>query len=206
MAAFRFHTDRKRTKATIHIYLRNTSSYRPLLWALLTNIPMQTNQETQTAPTPPHQLLFNGQPIPANLAEPETCFAYIKAKIIDCLLLEVHGQRDRFAVDAYAQIGSQDQVQTVVRRLLVKLAEKKQPVLMYSYGKHVQRLLSTVETLKKQLCDREFPFEQFNHMSCFVHVRVGRNELLEQRINIPVLVVVIAPEGEFFSMSNFQKQ
>ncbi|AGO13508.1 AaceriACL177Wp [[Ashbya] aceris (nom. inval.)] len=150
-------------------------------------------------------MLYRGEEIAAQLDVPESCFNYIRNELLDHVLDA--GKRGLFNdEDTCMQVSKATHVENVVQRATQSIADNGRAVLLYSYGQHVQRMLGAVEILKAKLQDQKIGYEQFNHLSCLVHVGPGRNELLETRVNIPVLLVVLAPAGSLISLPDFQRQ
>ncbi|AAS51051.1 ACL177Wp [Eremothecium gossypii ATCC 10895] len=147
---------------------------------------------------------YQGEEIDAQLDVPESCFNYIRNELLNHVL-----DADKRALfnneETCIQISKATHVEVGVQRAMQSIAENR-AVLLYSYGQHVQRQLGAVEILKATLQERKIGYEQFNHLSCLAHVGPGRNELLETRVNIPVLLVIVAPAGSLTSLAGFQRQ
>ncbi|QLG70904.1 hypothetical protein HG535_0A08500 [Zygotorulaspora mrakii] len=71
---------------------------------------------------------------------------------------------------------------------------KEEIQCFYSYGIHLQKMLSVIEIYKRVVKNSSTKLEQYNKLTNFVAIEEGRNVLLEKKTRIPVLIVFISAE------------
>lgn len=86
---------------------------------------------------------------------------------------------------------------------LVKKAGMNNDIVVVSYGMHIQKTLSIIEIFKST--DAGKKLHQFNRLDSFVEVKPGRNELLDHKVNIPILITAFTIE-DVKNLSGFTKQ
>lgn len=132
---------------------------------------------------------FDGEETQLDLADQAGCMQFIRDQVIpgcidNCQDLEGDAL-------AFRKITKNDSIQQTLEKLE---AGKARFQCLYSYGPHIHKLLSVVEIFKKmesnKTGEKALP-RQWNKLSCFVSVQQGRNELLEKRTRVPILIVVI---------------
>ncbi|SCU90675.1 LANO_0D09582g1_1 [Lachancea nothofagi CBS 11611] len=77
--------------------------------------------------------------------------------------------------------------------MIAQLAQKK-TVVVYSYGSHIQRAVTTLELVKSRA--KLENLEQKNTLDRFVNVVPGRNELLDRKINLPILISIVSQKDK----------
>lgn len=82
---------------------------------------------------------------------------------------------------------------------LVKKAGMNNDIVVVSYGMHI----SIIEIFKST--DAGKKLHQFNRLDSFVEVKPGRNELLDHKVNIPILITAFTIE-DVKNLSGFTKQ
>ncbi|CUS22711.1 LAQU0S06e04302g1_1 [Lachancea quebecensis] len=138
-------------------------------------------------PHPSGQLLYLNAETGLDVSDSPACFQYIADKILPSLLDELELPK------CYVRYLSKNtKIEEYVAELASQLADKRTLVL-YSYGSHVQKAVTIIELAKRHFA-AETPgagLDHRNKLSRFVNVVPGRNELLERRVNVPVLVALI---------------
>ncbi|AMD21843.1 HFL013Wp [Eremothecium sinecaudum] len=145
-------------------------------------------------------LLYNELKLDATLSNTEECFNSIRDIIITKLIL------NEVDPDNCIQVQKKSQIQPLVSHITQKLTHEQKPILLYSYGQHIHRQISVLEVVKTKLREQQFNFHQYNNLSCLVQISQGRNELLQKKINIPVMLIIIASKELIMSLEGFQKQ
>lgn len=100
-----------------------------------------------------------------------------------------------------------------IKQAVEKLNNDSSPVTcIFAYGPHIQKMLSILEICKKatEKQDRG-ELHQWNRLTCFVVIQEGRNDLVESRKRVPILVSIITKTAEAASqlqleMKGFTKQ
>lgn len=132
------------------------------------------------------QLYYQNAPTDLKLSDTALCFKYIGDKVVPSLLDEIDTEQ------CYIRyLSKSTKIPDYVEDLVSQFTAGKTLVL-YSYGSHVQRAVTLIELVKKQLAGETFDLLHSNKLSCFVNVVPGRNELLERKINVPILVAVMS--------------
>lgn len=81
-----------------------------------------------------------------------------------------------------------------IRRMVEKLQLESTPtVCVFSYGAHIQKMLSILEIYKKTINKekKDVKIHQWNKLNWFVNKVESRNELIHSSKRVPILVVVI---------------
>lgn len=94
----------------------------------------------------------------------------------------------------YRKITKNDNIKQTIHKL-EKGDLKEEIQCIYSYGNHLQKMLSVIEIYKKVLEAKSIKCQQYNRITCFTSVQEGRNLLLEKKIRVPIMVVFIV-DGE----------
>lgn len=137
---------------------------------------------------------FNGEDAQLNLADQIQCMQFIRDRVIPGCIENSQSLEDRVIV--FRKITKNDSIQQSLERLE---SSDSRFVCLYAYGPHVRKLLSVVELLKKILSKKmneNGQPRQWNKLSCFMSVQLGRNELLEKRTRVPILISVIEKSPE----------
>ncbi|CCC66759.1 hypothetical protein NCAS_0A02010 [Naumovozyma castellii] len=71
-------------------------------------------------------------------------------------------------------------------------------VCLEAHGPHLQKMLSILEITKKVIKEKDTSttIHQWNRMLSFQSIQPGRNELLERKINIPILICFISTSSD----------
>ena len=159
-----------------------------------------------------HKVLFNGQSTGLDLASVQRVLQYIKDKVIPNVL-DVKAATDTVADVAtvktpldtmeYVKITKNDSIERLVDKLK-RIDVSGTAMCLYSYGPHIQKMLSIIEIYKKTVQSRKSEAGsatdnvepiQWNKLLRFQVVSRGRNELLEKKIMVPIMITVIAPSS-----------
>ena len=85
--------------------------------------------------------------------------------------------------------------------------EKQRALCIYSYGPHIQKMLSILEIFKKSYSNNDKKLYQWNKLTSFDIIGEGRNELLEKRLKVPILVTLVSDsETMDLNLNLFSKQ
>ncbi|CAR25368.1 ribonuclease P/MRP protein subunit POP6 [Lachancea thermotolerans CBS 6340] len=133
------------------------------------------------------QLLYLNAETGLEASDSPGCFQYIADKVLPSLLGELDLPK------CYVRYLSKNtKIEEYVADLASQFADNKALVL-YSYGSHVQKAVTIIELAKRRIAV-ETPgagLDHRNKLSRFVNIVPGRNELLERKINVPILVALI---------------
>ncbi|EJS43693.1 pop6p [Saccharomyces arboricola H-6] len=70
---------------------------------------------------------------------------------------------------------------------------KQQQVLcVFSYGPHIQKMLSILEIFRKKCIKDNKKLHQWNKLTSFDITKEGRNELLDKKLKVPILITFIS--------------
>ena len=75
--------------------------------------------------------------------------------------------------------------------------------VLVAYGVHVQKALSIIEIFKTT--ENGKALHQFNKLDSFIEIKAGRNELLDRKVNLPILITLFTKQ-EVKSLNKFTKQ
>lgn len=80
-----------------------------------------------------------------------------------------------------------------IRRVVEKLQSESTPTMcVFSYGPHIQKMLSILEIYKKTIYkDKNVKLHQWNKLNWFINKVESHNELIHTRKRVPILVVFI---------------
>lgn len=119
------------------------------------------------------RVLFNGLDTGVSLDNYSQCFEYIKTIL----------PFDGISVE---KVTKNDKISSKVTKLRDALTERHS-VVVISYGDHVQKMASVVEIAKNGVDN----VDQYNKLLSFEWIRPGKNELLEQKVRVPILVAFL---------------
>lgn len=147
------------------------------------------------------KLLYKDEEIKVDGNSYVECSTFIKQIIIPSITKDVELLKDLqdLEVVSYSKNAS---IKESVDALLQKI-KTKPAVIVVSFGPHIQKMLTIVEILKGLKLD--FKLHQFNKLDLLVNVLPGRNELLDKRSNIPILIILFS-RGDIKQISGFSKQ
>lgn len=156
-------------------------------------------------------VLFEGIKTDLNIENTAECSDYIRDKIVLKLFKRNLLEDSNVCVK---HLNKNSNIKKSVSELQTSFSAKKKTLVICSYGMHIQKMLSILEIFKASLTQEKDKkeekasscFQQHNKLACFTLVTVGRNELLDKKTSVPILVTVIAsPENEL-DLEGFNQQ
>ena len=157
-----------------------------------------------------HEVLFNGQSTGLDLTSAQQVLKYIKDKVIPSVLGsqavgDVEAATDKTPLDTmeYVKITKNDSIERLVGKLRT-IDVSSTAICLYSYGPHIQKMLSSIEIYKNTMQSRKSKAKsatdnvepvQWNKLLRFQVITQGRNELLEKKVMVPIMITIIAPSG-----------
>lgn len=138
--------------------------------------------------TSPCKVEYEDKVAQIELANQSQCMQFIKDVVIPSLFNDSGNLLNEVS---YRKVTKNDNIQQTIEKL-----EKasSQLLCIYSYGTHIQKMLSILEIFKKVM--KKDPngtdeLHQWNKLTSFVCTREGRNELLERRTRVPILITLV---------------
>lgn len=126
---------------------------------------------------------YDGIDAPIDLGDQESTMKYIHDHIISSC---IEGIGD--GIISYRKVTKNDNIKQTIDKLE---SVESQYICLYSYGPHIQKMLSIVEIFKRILLGKASSLRQWNKLTCFVLTTEGRNELLEKQTKVPILITVV---------------
>ncbi|QLL33971.1 hypothetical protein HG536_0F02960 [Torulaspora globosa] len=129
---------------------------------------------------------YDGKDARIDPADQESTMKYIYDHIISSCIQgpEVIGD----GIISYRKVTKNDNIKQTIDKLE---NTDCQYICLYSYGQHIQKMLSVVEIFKRILLGKTSSVKQWNRLTCFILTKEGRNELLEKQTRIPILITVV---------------
>lgn len=149
---------------------------------------MEGESESDTSPkTRSRVILFHGRVVDVELTNYKLCFQFIRDNLVSNFI-------NNFSDEDFIEISKNSKITKTVSSIQdkLKLETRRIPLIICSYGSHIQKSLSIIEIFKS-LSGNHQNYKQLNKLSEFTYIIPGRNELLEQKINIPILIVCFIP-------------
>ncbi|CAB4256777.1 similar to Saccharomyces cerevisiae YGR030C POP6 Subunit of both RNase MRP and nuclear RNase P [Maudiozyma barnettii] len=139
---------------------------------------------------------YKGADIPVELSSTSNTLNFIQEHIIPDLLRDDPTLQEKII---FNKISKNSSIEKVVDRLCQKDSENHF-ICIYSYGPHLQKLLSIVEIFKKVKTEKDnVKINQWTKMAMFKTVEEGRNELLEKKTIVPILITFITVSASLTS-------
>ncbi|SCU77424.1 LAFA_0A01662g1_1 [Lachancea sp. 'fantastica'] len=133
-------------------------------------------------------VLYRNTETGLKIAQTVDCNAFIRDKVVPSVIA------DRNVEQCHVRYATKNtKTQEYVAELTEQLKEGK-CVVLFAYGPHVQRAVTILELLKTRW-DEKTTLTQQNSLERFVNVVPGRNELLDRKLNVPILVSVVEKRG-----------
>lgn len=137
-----------------------------------------------------------------NLDNQVECYKYIRDVIIHNLLNDEPGFLSNIK---FFKITRNDKIKSVLEN--IQKHQEGNLICLFGYGPHLQKQLSIAELYKsKILSDKSTPFKQWNKLLAFDVVSQGRNELLDKRIKVPILLIFFTTNEEYFKSGIFTNE
>ncbi|SCU78970.1 LAME_0A06656g1_1 [Lachancea meyersii CBS 8951] len=128
-------------------------------------------------------VLYHNAQTGLRIAQTAECNAFIRDKIVPTAISNRDIEKCHIC---YATKNTK--TEEFVSELLNQLQQEKCLVL-FAYGPHIQRAVTILELVKTRAGTETL--QQTNTLERFVNVVPGRNELLDRKLNVPILVAVI---------------
>ncbi|CAH02196.1 ribonuclease P/MRP protein subunit POP6 [Kluyveromyces lactis] len=129
------------------------------------------------------------------------CSTYIKEKIIpETLRSAGWNNASETSVGAIISYSKNSNIKQCVDQLAAITADT---FVLVAYGVHVQKALSIIEIFKTT--ENGKALHQFNKLDSFIEIKAGRNELLDRKVNLPILITLFTKQ-EVKSLNKFTKQ
>ncbi|CDO92271.1 unnamed protein product [Kluyveromyces dobzhanskii CBS 2104] len=129
------------------------------------------------------------------------CSTYIKDKIIpETLRSAGWDSSSEKPIDSIMSYSKNSNIKQCVDQLVAKTPDS---FAIVSYGIHIQKALSIIEIFKSTESGK--PLHQFNKLDTFVEVKPGRNELLDRKVNVPILITIFSKQN-IKTLTKFTKQ
>ncbi|CCE65262.1 hypothetical protein TPHA_0K01280 [Tetrapisispora phaffii CBS 4417] len=132
------------------------------------------------------QVLFNENSTELALDNHTQTLQYIQDAVIPNML----GPLD-VSIDHYLKVNKNNNIKKSVRRTLRSLSDSASTLCIYSYGKHIQKLLSILQITSARL-PKGTKLQQWNKLSSFTQIKHKHgNELIDDKITIPIFITVV---------------
>lgn len=149
----------------------------------------QSEDHTSSRSTIPHltmsKVLYLNKPVQLDIGNQVDCFQFIKTTVLDDTL-KSDSVRESFKVT------KNDNIKKSIDKLM-RLLGPTSSICCYAYGSHLQKLLTVIE-IYKQKSDKSIV--QFNKLQSFTVIKEKHgNELLDQKLIVPIMIIVLSSEG-----------
>ncbi|SCU83350.1 LADA_0C10902g1_1 [Lachancea dasiensis] len=131
-------------------------------------------------------LLYHNAPTGLKTSQTAECCAFIRDKCLPAVIPQPNSGQ-LFIKYATKNTNTEEYVTEMVQQLLLN-----NTVVVYAYGPHIQRAITILELVKARAEIKKA--HQTNSLDRFVNVVPGRNELLDRKINVPILIAVLGQE------------
>ncbi|AQZ13068.1 POP6 (YGR030C) [Zygosaccharomyces parabailii] len=140
-----------------------------------------------------------------HLPSQSQCMQFVQEHVVPDMLKMTDGSPEM----SFRRVTKNDNIKQAVERLY----NDSSPVTcIFAYGPHIQKMLSILEICKKALAEQnQGELHQWNRLACFVLIEEGRNDLVECRRRVPILVSIVTKTVEAASqlqleMKGFTRQ
>lgn len=129
-----------------------------------------------------------------DISSSSQCLRFLQETVIPSLT----GNTDNSTSTQYHGISKNDNIKQSINKLNKQInatngSSGQQHVLcVFSYGPHIQKMLSILEIFKKGYIKNNKKLYQWNKLTSFDITREGRNELHENRLKVPILVTLVS--------------
>ncbi|QLQ81581.1 hypothetical protein HG537_0F03420 [Torulaspora globosa] len=128
------------------------------------------------------RIQYDGLDAGIDLGDQESSMKYIYDNIISNCIEGSDNIGD--GIILYRKITKNDNIKQTIDKLE---NTDCQYTCLYSYGPHIQKMLSIVEIFKRKVSC----VKQWNKLTCFIVTKEGPNELIEKHTRVPILITVI---------------
>ncbi|KAJ9572548.1 uncharacterized protein HLK63_K03839 [Nakaseomyces glabratus] len=133
---------------------------------------------------------YEGTNVEIDLSNFSQCSEYIKNQILPTMLGEPNTEFNYITT----KVSKNDKIKDKVSSL-EKNVKDNNFVIIVSYGDHIQKMVTIVEILKKNFA-KDTILHQWNRLHSFEHIKPGKNELLEVRTKVPIMVTALSLADE----------
>lgn len=148
------------------------------------------------------KVFYCGHPVEIDLLDQVNSYKYIKEVIIPNQLLD---DTELLSKIKYFKITKNDKIKNLLENL--KKHQNDGIICMFAYGQHLQKILSVVELYKtKILLAEKTEFKQWNKLLSFDVISQVKNELLDKKIKVPILLIFITTNKEYFNLKTFTNE
>lgn len=131
---------------------------------------------------------YKGNDIPVQIDSITDTLNYIQEHILPEIFKDDPSITEKVI---YTKISKNSNIEKTVTALYNKDIDDKF-ICLYSYGSNTQKMLSIIEILKKVKSEKDSKqTRQWNKMITFRNIEEGRNELLEKKTIVPILITLI---------------
>lgn len=137
---------------------------------------------------------FNSQLINVDLKDQSSTNKYIQEVLIRNF---INSDPDLFDEIIFRKVTKNDKINEAVNKLSSFIDQKK-VYCLYSYGPHIQKMISIIEIFKRS---QDINLTQWNKLANFELVEQGRNELLSKKTKVPILIAFLKFDKDFTSLT-----
>ncbi|KOG99529.1 ribonuclease P/MRP protein subunit POP6 [Saccharomyces eubayanus] len=138
------------------------------------------------------------------------CLLFLQESIIPPLT----NNSDNGTLIQYHGISKNDNIKQSIDKLskqitasAVNLEQQQHVLCVFSYGPHIQKMLSILEIFRKSYTKDHESLHQWNKLTSFDVIKEGRNELLEKKLKVPILITFVSGSNAMgLDLHGFTKQ
>ncbi|CAL9728918.1 ribonucleases P/MRP protein subunit Pop6p [Monosporozyma unispora] len=146
------------------------------------------------------KILYSEHNTDLDLNNQTKSYKYIQDIIIPNLLID---DNKLLACIKYFKVTKNDKIKSTLDNL--QKHQQDGIICLFGYGPHLQKLLSIIELYKSKIL-QDKPFKQYNKLTSFDVVSQGRNELLDKKVKVPILITFITVNEAFFKLDTFTNE
>ncbi|CAL9734118.1 ribonucleases P/MRP protein subunit Pop6p [Monosporozyma servazzii] len=146
------------------------------------------------------KVLYSEHPTDLDLTNQVQSYKYIQEIIIPNLLVD---DNKLLTCIKYFKVTKNDKIKSILENL--QKHQQTGLICLYGYGPHLQKLLSIIELYKTKILDNT-PFKQYNKLTSFDVISQGRNELLDRKTKVPILISFFTINEAFFNLDTFTNE
>ncbi|KAG0661196.1 hypothetical protein C6P45_001416 [Maudiozyma exigua] len=131
---------------------------------------------------------YKGTDVPVQISSITNTLNYIQEHILPDIFEDDPTITEKLI---YSKISKNSNIEKTVTALCNKEIDDKF-ICLFSYGSNIQKMLSIVEIFKKVKTEKDLKqMRQWNKMISLKNIEEGRNELLEKKTIVPILITLI---------------
>ena len=129
-----------------------------------------------------------------DISSSSQCLRFLQETVIPSLA----SNTDNSTSILYHGISKNDNIKQSINKLNKQInatdgsSSQQHALCVFSYGPHIQKMLSILEIFKKGYIKNNKKLYQWNKLTSFDITREGRNELHENRLKVPILVTLVS--------------